>query len=52
MTTKYKHPSASPNQPAAESVQAAHQVIKDGGKPPTSGVPKLGFKGPGGKKPT
>jgi hypothetical protein len=46
MATDYRHPSASNNQPAAESATAAHKVIASCA--PTSGVAKLGFKGPGG----
>jgi hypothetical protein len=46
-SVKYTHPSASTNQPTAEGVTAAYRVITSG--EPTSGVAKLGFKGPGGK---
>jgi hypothetical protein len=45
----YTHPSASPNQPPAKSIVAGHKVVQSG--EPTSGVAKLGYKGPGGKKP-
>jgi hypothetical protein len=50
MAHKYTHPSASTNQPAAETVKAQHKIVQSGH--PTSGVAKLGFKGPGGKKPS
>jgi hypothetical protein len=50
MAHKYTHPSASKNQPAPTSAKAQHKIVQSG--QPTSGVAKLGFKGPGGKKPS
>jgi hypothetical protein len=44
-SVKYKHPSASPNQPAPTSTKAKHVVAKHG-KLPGGSVP-LGFKGKG-----
>jgi len=38
-SVKYKHPSASPNQPPAESVTALHKVVKSDA--PAGGVAKL-----------